>query len=192
LSLIWFALSLGYYGIFTWLPSIFVKQGFSFVRSYGYLILLAVAQIPGYALAAFLVDRIGRKATLSLFLLSSAVFSYLFAAANTPQLIVIGGMLLSFSLLGAWGALYTITPEQFPTEVRATGLGWVSAMARAAGVAAPFLGAYLLPRSLLLALSVYAAFFVIAGVLALVIGTETRDQHLTDVAATPLNRQQSV
>jgi putative MFS transporter len=183
LSLIWFALSLGYYGIFTWLPSIFVQQGFSFVRSYGYLILLAVAQIPGYALAAVLVDRIGRKATLSLFLLSSAAFSYLFAVATTPALIVTGGMLLSFSLLGAWGALYTITPELFPTEVRATGLGWVSAMARAAGVAAPFLGAYLLPQSLLLALSVYAAFFIVAGVAALVIEVETRNQHLTDVAA---------
>jgi putative MFS transporter len=181
LSVIWFSLSLGYYGIFTWLPSIFVKQGFSFVRSYGYLVLLALAQIPGYTLAAYLVERIGRKVTLALFLISSALFSYLFAVATTAQLIVGAAMLLSFSLLGAWGALYAYTPELFPTEVRTTGMGWVSAMARAAGVLSPPLGIALLAVSLPLALSVYAAFFVVGAIAALLINIETRNRRLTDV-----------
>jgi putative MFS transporter len=181
LSLVWFGLSLGYYGIFTWLPSIFVNRGFDFVRSYSYLVLLAVAQIPGYVLAAYLVDRLGRKPTLALFLISSAVCSYLFAIANTPQLIVAGGMVLSFSLLGAWGALYAYTPELYPTDIRATGMGWASAMARAAGVLAPFMGGHLLEVSLPLALSVYAAFFVISAVAALLIDMETRNRRLSDV-----------
>jgi putative MFS transporter len=181
LSMVWFGLSLGYYGIFTWLPSIFVQQGFTFVRSYGYLVLLALAQIPGYVLAAYLVDRIGRKPTLALFLVGSAVCSYLFAVAATPPLIVAGGMLLSFSLLGAWGALYAYTPELYPTDVRATGMGWVSAMARAAGVLAPFVGGRLLQVSLPLALSVYAAFFVLSAIAALLIDTETRNRRLSDV-----------
>lgn len=181
LSVIWFSLSLGYYGIFTWLPTIFVAQGFTFVRGYGYLVLLALAQLPGYVLAAYLVEQIGRKVTLAAFLISSALFSYLFAIATTPVLIVGGGMLLSFSLLGAWGALYAYTPELFPTNVRTTGMGWASAMARAAGILAPFLGGMLLIISLPLALSVYAAFFVIGSIAALLITIETRNQRLTDV-----------
>jgi putative MFS transporter len=181
LSVMWFSLSLGYYGIFTWLPSIFVNRGFDFVRSYEYLVLLAVAQIPGYVLAAYLVDRVGRKPTLALFLISSAVCSYLFAIANTPQLIVAGGMVLSFSLLGAWGALYAYTPELYPTDIRATGMGWASAMARASGVLAPFMSGFLLEVSLPLALSVYAAFFVASAVAALLIDVETRNRRLSDV-----------
>jgi putative MFS transporter len=181
LSMVWFGLSLGYYGIFTWLPTIFVGQGFTFVRSYGYVVLLALAQIPGYVLAAYLVDRVGRKPTVALFLIASAVCSYLFAIANTPQLIVAGGMVLSFSLLGAWGALYAFTPELYPTDIRATGMGWASAMARAAGVCAPFIGGSLLNVSLVLALSVYAAFFVISAVAALFIDVETRNRRLLDV-----------
>jgi putative MFS transporter len=181
LSLVWFGLSLGYYGIFTWLPSIFVNRGFDFVRSYEYLVLLAVAQIPGYVLAAYLVDRVGRKPTLALFLISSAVCSYLFAIANTPQLIVAGGMVLSFSLLGAWGALYAYTPELYPTDIRATGMGWASAMARASGVLAPFMSGFLLEVSLPLALSVYATFFVASAVAAMFIDVETRNRRLSDV-----------
>jgi putative MFS transporter len=181
LSIIWFSLSLGYYGIFTWLPRIFILQGFTFIQSYRYLILLALAQVPGYMLAAYLVERIGRKVTLAAFLVSSALFSYLFAIAATPALIVGGAMLLSFSLLGAWGALYAYTPELFPTAVRTTGIGWASAMARAAGILAPYLGGVLLTVSLLLALSVYAAFLVIGSIATLLMEIETRNQRLIDV-----------
>jgi putative MFS transporter len=180
LSLVWFALSLGYYGIFTWLPSIFVRQGFDFVRSYGYLVLLALAQLPGYALAALLVDLIGRRATLALFLALGAAGTYLFAITTAPWQIVASGMLLSFALLGAWGALYTLTPELYPTEVRATGMGWASAMARVAGVIAPTLGGLLLTLSLPLALSVYAVSFLVGAGAALLIREEPRGRRLED------------
>jgi putative MFS transporter len=183
LSLVWFFLSLGYYGIFTWLPSIFVRQGFDFVRSYGYLVLLALAQLPGYALAAVLVDRIGRRATLALFLALGAAGTYLFAITAAPWQIVASGMLLSFALLGAWGALYTLTPELYPTEVRATGMGWASAMARVAGVIAPTLGGLLLAFSLPLALTVYALAFVAGAGAALLIREEPRGRRLEDTMA---------
>jgi putative MFS transporter len=181
LSIVWFGLSLGYYGIFTWLPSIFVGQGFTFVRSYEYLIVLALAQVPGYALAAYLVDKIGRRWTVALFLFISAISSFLFAIATTPSLIVGSAMLMSFALLGAWGGVYAFTPELYPTQVRATGMGWASAMARAAGILAPTLGGLLIGVSLPLALGVYAAFFVIAAVAALLIRVETAGRELTDV-----------
>lgn len=183
LSLVWFALALGYYGIFTWLPSIFVGQGFTFVRSYGYLVLLALAQLPGYALAAVLVDKIGRRMTLAGFLALGAAGTYLFAVTAEPWQIVASGMLLSFALLGAWGALYTITPELYPTEVRATGMGWASAMARVAGILAPTLGGLLLAVSLPLALTVYAAAFIVGAGAALLIREEPRGQQLTDTVA---------
>lgn len=38
------------YGVFVWLPSELVKGGMGFVRGHGFLVLLALAQIPGYAL----------------------------------------------------------------------------------------------------------------------------------------------
>jgi putative MFS transporter len=180
LSVMWFCLSLGYYGIFTWLPGIFREQGFETLPVYQNMLLLAVAQVPGYMLAAYLIERIGRRWTLAAFLFGSAIASYWFAAATNMTMIVVGGMFLSFALLGAWGGLYAYTPELYPTEVRGTGMGWASAMARAAGMVAPLLGALLLEVSLIAALTVYAGFFVLAACATLFLNYETRGRYLTD------------
>lgn len=183
LSIIWFSLSLGYYGIFTWLPQFFRAQKIEMMPIYEYQLLLAIAQIPGYVLAAILIDRWGRKPTLITYLIGSAIFSYLFTFVAGGTSILLVGMLLSFALLGAWGGLYVITPELFPTEVRATGTGWTSAMARVSGMIAPLVGGYLLDNQLPLtiALTVYAAFFVLAAICTGLLGRDTRNVQLADV-----------
>lgn len=89
---------------------------------------------------------------------------------------------MSFFSLGAWGALYAYTPEVYPTEIRATGMGAASSMTRIAGALAPLVGGLLLPVSLPAALTVYAAAFVTGGLVVLVAGTETRGQALADTA----------
>jgi putative MFS transporter len=131
-------------------------------------------------LAAYLIDRWGRKPTLATYLVGGAIFSFLFAVASTPTAFILTSMLLSFTLLGAWGALYVFTPELFPTEVRAAGMGWASAMARVAGIIAPFIGARLSGNNLPLALAVYASFFVLAFIATLLVGQDTRNRRLAD------------
>ena len=114
LSAVWFFLSLGYYGVFVWLPGIFVTQGFGFVRGYDYLVLLALAQVPGYMLAAYLLERVGRRATLALFLFASAIACMMFALATTPTLITVGSMLLSFFALGGLGRALRLYARGLP------------------------------------------------------------------------------
>ena len=48
-------------------------------------------------------------------------------------------MALSFFNLGAWGALYALTPEVYPTSVRASGAGAATAFGRVAAMLAPLL-----------------------------------------------------
>ena len=67
----WFLVGLAYYGLFVYLPTIFVGRGFSFLQTYGYSLILAAAQIPGYLTAAWLVERWGRRPTLVTFLAAS-------------------------------------------------------------------------------------------------------------------------
>lgn len=182
LSAVWFLLSLAYYGIFTWLPGIFVQRGFDFLRTYQTTFILALAQLPGYFSAAWLVERWGRKPTLAVYLGAAAVFTYAFAVADSLPLILGAAIMMSFFALGAWGALYAYTPEIYPTTVRATGMGWASAMARVAGIAAPLLSVQLLGLSLPLALTVYAASFALAALVSL-LGRETAGQALADAVA---------
>ena len=134
---VWFCVNFSYYGAFIWLPSLLYASGFSLVRSFGYTLLITVAQLPGYAVAAVLVERWGRRRTLVSALVGSAAAAALFAGAGSTATVLTAGMLLSFFNLGAWGALYAVTPELYPTSLRGTGAGWAAGVGRIASVVAP-------------------------------------------------------
>ncbi len=176
---VWFFISLGYYGVFTWLPNFFKSSGMALLPVYQNTFILALAQIPGYLSAAFLVERWGRRTTLSIYLLASGVFTFLFTAANSLSWLVGMGIWMSFFALGAWGALYAYTPEAYPTRLRSTGMGAASGMTRIAGAIAPSLGAALMGSSLLGSLTVFAVAYALAGLAAFFL-PETRDRPLED------------
>lgn len=184
----WFCISLAYYGVFSWLPQLFVQRGFAFVQTYQYVFILALAQLPGYFSAAYLVEVWGRRPTLAAYLAASGIFAYLFAAVVGDLWIVAAAVLMSFFSLGAWGALYAYTPELYPTEIRTTGMGWASGMTRLAGSIAPTLGGALLQYAdnIVVPLTVWAAAFIVGGAVVGLLGVETRGKPLADtVEAVP-------
>ncbi|HEX7380576.1 MAG TPA: MFS transporter [Nevskiaceae bacterium] len=140
---IWFLVNFAYYGAFIWLPTLLVSRGIPLSRSFEYTLIITAAQIPGYAVAAWLIERWGRRPTLSLFLCGSAASAYLFALAavtvdaGSVAPIVTSGCLLSFFALGAWGAVYAVGPEMYPTAIRGTGTGAAAAFGRIASIIAP-------------------------------------------------------
>lgn len=175
---VWFLVSVSYYGVFTWLPPKLAGEGFGFVRGYGFLVFLALAQIPGYALAAYGVEKWGRRPTLTGFCLLSALGCLLFVVAGTGALIGASLLIMSFALLGTWGALYAFTPELYPTASRATGMGTAGAVARLGGLLAPSLTGLVVEQSFGLAIGIFAGLLVAAAVAALLIDAETRQASL--------------
>ena len=175
---VWFLVSISYYGVFIWMPPRLASEGFGFVRGYGFLVLVALAQVPGYALAAWGVESWGRKPTLQIFLVLSALGCFLFTLSYSPALIAASLLLMSFALLGSWGALYAYTPELYPTALRGTGMGTASAMARLGGLAAPTLVAAVVAQGFALAIGMFAGCLLLAAVATTMIGTETRDRAL--------------
>jgi putative MFS transporter len=79
---VWFLVSISYYGVFVWMPPKLAGRGLCFVRGYGFLVLIALAQLPGYALAAYGVEKWGRRPTLFGFCLLSAAGCFLFVVAS--------------------------------------------------------------------------------------------------------------
>jgi putative MFS transporter len=179
LALAWFALNAGYYGAFIWLPSLLVAQGYGLVRSLEYVLLITLAQIPGYLTAAFLVERWGRRPVLVGFLTLSALFAYLLSRAEDPSQVLLFGSLLSFFNLGAWGAIYAYTPELFPTSLRGSGAGFAAAVGRVGGILAPYATGALFPAlgpGGVLAL--HGGLLLLAGFMAYSVGLETRGRGL--------------
>ncbi len=160
-------MNFAYYGAFIWIPSILVDAGFPLVRSFAFTLIITLAQLPGYAVAAWLIEVWGRRLTLSVFLIGSAVSAIMFGSVHTEPAIIASGMALSFFNLGAWGALYAVTPEIYPTSLRATGAGWAAGVGRIASIIAPLLvPVMLLAGGAELTFTVFAVFFVIAAVAA--------------------------
>lgn len=175
---VWFLVSISYYGVFVWVPAKLAAEGFGFVRGYGFLVLVALAQLPGYVLAAYGVERWGRKPTLIGFLLASAVGCLMFTFAGSAAMVAAALMTMSFALLGTWGALYAYTPELFPTARRATGMGTAGAMARLGGLLAPSALAALFAQSYAGTIGLFAVLLLVAALATVFIDVETRAQAL--------------
>ena len=110
LWVVWFCINLSYYGAFIWLPSLLVKSGFTLVKSFEYTLIITLAQVPGYAAAAYLIERWGRRPTLATFLVGSAVAAAVRGFVATLATSLAAGCDMAVFILRAWGGLYTVVP----------------------------------------------------------------------------------
>ncbi len=163
--LLWASIGFCYYAFMTWIPSLLAKRGFGISRSFGFTIAIYAAQAPGYFSAAWLNDRIGRRAVIAGYLGLGAVAALILAGSASSAAIVGSSMLLSFAMNGAYAGLYTYTPELFPTMLRATAQGMAVAVSRIGAMVSPILVGLLYPE--LGFGGVFGAAVVILGVAAL-------------------------
>ena len=180
LWIVWFCVVFSYYGMFLWLPSVMVMKGFSMIQSFEYVLIMTLAQLPGYFSAAWLIEKAGRKMVLTVYLLGTAVSAYFFGSAESLALLLASGMFLSFFNLGAWGALYAYTPEQYPTSIRGTGAGMAAGFGRIGGILGPLLVGYLVARGTEISMIFFIfCVAVVAAVAAIFfLGTETKQKEL--------------
>ena len=180
LWVLWFGIVFSYYGIFTWLPSLLVNKGFTIVSSFEYVLLMIVAQLPGYLAAAWCVERFGRKATLAGFIVMCAVSAYFFGQASSVAVLLVWGCLMSFFNLGAWGVVYTYTPELYPASMRATGSGAAAAVGRVGGIVAPMVITHMmvLNNAFSWIFIMFTAVMVLVAVVVLWLGEETKGRVL--------------
>lgn len=139
LWILWLGINFGYYGFVLWTPTLLVGKGFSLVRGFEFTLIMCIAQLPGYYSAAYLIERIGRKPVLVVYLAGTAISAYLYGQAASVTAVLVFGCLLYFFSLGAWGAVYAYTPEVYPTQARGTGVGWAAAVGRIGAIAAPYI-----------------------------------------------------
>ncbi|WP_411255083.1 MFS transporter [Neobacillus niacini] len=180
LWIVWFCVVFSYYGMFLWLPSVMVLKGFSLIKSFGYVLIMTLAQLPGYFTAAWAIERFGRKFVLAVYLVGTAISALLFGNAESTALLITSGILLSFFNLGAWGGLYAYTPEQYPTLIRGTGSGSAAAFGRLGGVLGPLLVGYLVAQNTPIStiFTIFCISVFIAAFAVIFLGKETKNKVL--------------
>lgn len=183
LAILWMSLVYTYYAIFLWLPSIYAKSfGMDILKSLLWTLVITLFQIPGYYSATFLLDRLGRKKVLSIYLVLAGIASLLMSISTDLVWFQVWSAAISFFNLGAWAGLYTYTPELYPTEIRGVASGFAASMGRVAGIISPLVTAALYQATGLLGpYALTAAIHILAGLSVVLLGIETMRKSLEEL-----------
>ncbi|XP_061190791.1 organic cation transporter protein-like [Saccostrea echinata] len=135
---VWFVNSLTYYGLF-------LTSGTMSGNMYLNFFLNGIVEIPCIFLYLFTINRYGRKKTCVMFHAIAGVSLTLTAILNfTADTSAMKGFASAMSFAGKFGisgsfmTIFLYTPEIYPTNLRALGMGLASAAARIGGMISPY------------------------------------------------------
>ncbi|XP_071543054.1 organic cation transporter protein-like isoform X4 [Panulirus ornatus] len=122
-------------------------------------------EIPSYVFSYLVLDRMGRKGTLSFVLLLGGVACFVsgFIPEDIGWLIVTLSLVGKFGIAAAFAIVYVYSAEIFPTEYRSVGIGACSMCARVGGILAPFIAS--------LAVTYKPLPLIVFGVLSIISGS---------------------
>lgn len=180
---VWFFALLGYYGLTTWLGALLQAAGYSMTKSTLYIVLISLAGIPGFFSMSWLLEAWGRKPTMILTLLGSAIAAYFYGTASGFIQVILFGLAMQFFMFGMWSVLYAYTPELYPTSSRATGSGFASSLGRLGALIGPCLVGIILPAMGQIGVFQLGAGAFVLGALAIfILGEETKGKILEEIS----------
>jgi MFS family permease len=148
-SAAWFLMDFAYYGNTVSSPLVLhaVAPNDSLIAdTLTQLAIFAIAAVPGYFVAAAMIDRIGRKTIQILgFAMMAMSFAAIAAIPGIEKLVypflIVYGVSYFFTEFGPNATTFVYPAELFPVEGRTTGHG----IAAAAGKVGGFIGVFLFP-----------------------------------------------
>ncbi|MEV7647400.1 MFS transporter [Arthrobacter sp. NPDC089319] len=161
---LFFSILLVYYLALTWMPIILIDAGFAAARAFLTTAGMAAVGLVGVIIAAYFVEKTGRKWILAITgplsaLALVAVALLIDVPPAVVALLLVYGMVVQIAI----PVLYTYVSELYPTELRGSGFGWASTFSRVGAGFGPLIFASIMWPYLGLAWS-----FAIAGVLVLI------------------------
>ncbi|MGC8657598.1 MAG: MFS transporter [Desulfomonilaceae bacterium] len=179
---LWFFALLGYYGITTWMGKLLVDKGFTITKSIEFVLLMSLWGVPGFFSAAYLIEKLGRKATVAGFVILSGAAAYFYGQAGSQNQVIIAGAFMQFFFFGMWSVIYAYTPELFPTRARATACGSASTLGRIGALLGPVIVPVIIAHyGMEYVFSLGALAFVIAAANVLILGPETKGKVLEEI-----------
>lgn len=133
-----------FYFILKWSPKIVADMGFAPALAGGVLVWANLGGATGGAIFGWLTTRIELKKLTIIIMLLTSIFVALFGrtSADLDQIKMLAACAGFFGNAGISG-LYSILAIAFPTQVRATGSGFVIGIGRAGAVISPILAGVL-------------------------------------------------
>jgi putative MFS transporter len=173
----------GYFGITTWLGALLMAKGFTITKSIYFVVGTTAGGIPGFLLATYLIEKIGRKPVVAASMIMTALTSYLYGQATDLTSLCIWGFLMQWSTYSMWSSVYAYTPELYPTRIRGTGCGLSSSIGRIGALLGPYVvGAVLVAYGNAAVFTMAATLFGLSAMAVLIFGPETKGYILEEIS----------
>ena len=141
---------------------------------------VSAAEIPGLLLTVVLIEVLGRKITMAVEFIGCMVgFLLLFICASDTLLTLFLFVIRAFAA-GAFMMIYVYTPEIYPTNVRALGMGVGTSSGRIGALLTPYAAQVLIRVNDYAMISLYAGFSLVLAIVAMLLPIETKGRHLRD------------
>jgi putative MFS transporter len=129
----------GYYGFGTLAALVLVSRGYDVTSSLLFTALSYIGYPIGSLLSIPLLKRFERKYLVMAGVVAMAVFGLLFATVHSSALVVVFGFLTT-AMSNVFSNVYHVyQAEIFPSDVRATAVGWTYSLSRLSSGALPFI-----------------------------------------------------
>ncbi|KIH69079.1 transporter, major facilitator family protein [Ancylostoma duodenale] len=148
-------------------------------------IFAALVEIPALVLVYLNIDRIGRRIVTSTgyFLAGACLLLNHFLGDDVPLVVSVVQMMISKgAITGTYAAIYTYTPELFPTVIRNTAMGVCSMVARLGAISGTYLSMWLAetPNGKVYMILPFAVMTIVAAALTLLFLPETMGTPLSE------------
>lgn len=169
--------------ITVFLPTVLVAEGFSFVNSLFYTMVINVGGLLGAIFASYFAAKLGRKQVLGWGALIAVVVAVLFTIAKVAFLILIIGALLQFMFILLNTTTWLYAPELYPTRIRAFGTGASVVVALLGATIMPYVsGAVFSAWKTPGLLGIVAVMYLIMALATWLLGVETKGKSLEEVS----------
>jgi PHS family inorganic phosphate transporter-like MFS transporter len=199
-SAAWFLMDAAYYGNTVSSPLVLSALNSDHTllqKTLTQLGVFAVFAVPGYAMSALMMDRMGRKTIQALgFGMMAVTFGLLALIPNLEKMaipfLILYGLSFFFTEFGPNATTFVYPSEIFPVRVRTTGHGIAAAMGKLGGFVGVFVFPYLMHWKGLLGAESAAAIVSLLGlVVTLTMLPETKGKSLEEIeaeASSPLEK----
>ncbi|HXS42975.1 MAG TPA: MFS transporter [Stellaceae bacterium] len=170
-------------GILFMLPTILTQRGLPLSDAILLQLVQAGAAIFGYSACSFWIDRYGRRPVLFLYYLIGAGFHLWFAMASGAWMFAAIAS-VGWVNPGVYGPTTVYAGELYPTQMRATAVGWVFGIGRIGSFLAPTIVGLMLQFGLgAYVLHTFALTYLIAAFALIAVGIETKGKALEQISA---------
>lgn len=177
------------FGIGTYIPEILAQFGFANgKREYLGSAVINIVYLVGLLPALYLIEKFGRRPTLIVPFLVSAISLFVLGATsglNTSFVFILVLFIIYGTFNTAMGAHDWIYPnELFPTHIRGTAMGFITGVTRIASAIGTFFFPFILDNyGLAATLYICGALFFIGFLVSLFMAPETKNMSLTQTSS---------